>query len=96
MACLAAPKLPTTFPIGITLGVPKLGIGINLGINLCCQFNIPLSVSTDDLIALLQAAGINIHTLSLNADLLKPIQAYLLAANKFIDKLELNCPLDGT
>lgn len=94
MSCIQVPQLPTTLPLGITLGVPKAGIGIDLAINFCCHFNLPLSLSTDDLIALLQAVGINIHTISLNVDVLKPIQAYLIAANKYIKKLEFDCPLN--
>ena len=96
MSCLSAPKLPTSLPVGLTLGVPKVGIGVNLGINLCCHFNVPIAVSTDDVLALLAAAGISVHAIPLTANLLKPIQTYLIAANKFLDKLQLNCPFDGT
>jgi hypothetical protein len=96
MSCLAAPKLPTSFPIGLSFGLPKLTLGIDLSINFCCQFNLPISVSTDDLIALLAAAGITLPTLALNADLLKPIQAQLILVNKYLDKVQLNCPLDGS
>lgn len=95
MSCIQAPMLPTTFPIGLTLGIPKIGIGIDLSINFCCQFNLPLSVSTDDLLPLLAAIGITPSTLVLSADLLKPIQAQLIAVNKFLSKLQINCPLNG-
>jgi hypothetical protein len=95
VSCIQAPKLPTSFPIGLSFALPKASLGINLGINFCCQFNLPISVSTDDLIALLAAAGITLPELALNADILKPIQAQLILVNKYLDKLQLNCPLDG-
>lgn len=92
--CIQLPTLPTELPFGISLGIPKAGIGINLAINFCCHFNLPLSVSTDDLIAILAVAGITLPTLAFNANLLKPIQATLIAVNTYIKNLPLACPLD--
>jgi hypothetical protein len=91
--CIALPTLPTSLPVGLTLGVPKAGLGINLALNLCCNYNVPLSVSTDDLIALLSAAGLSVHTLQLTGNLLAPIQAQLIAANTYIKNLPLYCPI---
>ena len=94
MSCIQAFQVPTTLPFGITLGLPPIGIGINLGINFCCHFNLPLQVSTADLLALLKDAGLDLSTIQLNADLLKPVQAQLLAVNKFLKKLTFSCPLN--
>lgn len=94
MACIQALQLPTTLPFGITLGLPTIGIGIDLGINFCCHFNLPLQISTADLLALLRAAGLDIHSISLSANLLKPVQAQLLAVNNFLKKLTFSCPMN--
>ncbi len=92
--CLALPTLPTELPLGISLGVPQLSFSPNLSLNLCCNFNLALNVSTADLIALLQAAGLNINTLQINGNILQPIQALIIAVNTYIDNLPLACPLD--
>ena len=94
MSCLAVPHIPTELPFGLGLGIPKLGLG-PFNFSFCCTFNIPLSISTDDLLPLLAAIGITPANLSFSGNLLKPIQAQLIAVNKFIDKLTLNCPFDG-
>jgi hypothetical protein len=92
--CIELPVLPTVLPFGISLGIPKVGIGINPGINFCCQFNVVLAVSTEDLVAVLTAAGITIPTLPLNGNLLKPIQATLIKVNTYIKNIPLKCPIE--
>ena len=94
MSCIQVPQLPTTLPFGITLGPPNGSIGVNLAINFCCHFNLPLSISVSDLLALLKAAGLDLSSITLSADLLKPIQAQLFAINKFIKKAQFSCPLN--
>ena len=92
--CISIPSLPTELPLGISLGLPQLAFSPNLSLNLCCNFNLALNVSTADLVALLQAAGINIHTLQINGNLLKPIQATLIAINTYLANLPLHCPIE--
>jgi hypothetical protein len=94
MSCLSVPHVPTNLPFGLGIGIPKAGVG-PFSFTLCCTWNIPLAVSTDDLLPLLAAIGITPKTLSWSGNLLKPVQAKLIAVNRVIDKLQLNCPLDG-
>lgn len=84
MSCVNLTIPQISLPLGISLALPKIALGLNFAINFCCHFGLGLDIE------------LNLPTIGLSIDILAPLNVIILAVDAEIDILEsyLVCPFE--